>query len=455
MSSENAVRTILIIDDDKLFCDAVSDFLNDRMKVLVANTGNEGLAVCAGTRVDLVLLDQNLPDVEGHTLCPAILNYNDQTKIIFITAHPSFETAVTAIRAGAHDYLSKPFELEALTHSIGKALQTIALENVAQIEKYRSSKESENVLLVGDSMEMSGIKQLIGLAASSSAPVLITGETGTGKNVAAKAIHYNSKAREKAFISVNCAALPENLIEAELFGYEKGAFTGALTSRRGLFEMAEGGTLFLDEIGDMPMHLQTKLLSAIEDKKIRRLGGETIRPVDIRIIAATSADIENSLGKTFRNDLYYRLSVIRIHIPPLRERPADLPAICVHLLQKITHSPNARLSPEEERRLMRYNWPGNVRELGNILERAVLVQKGADIKPSELIRKAGEQTPNHNACPGPGLMDKDNIITLAKIEQTHIRAVLDRLSGNYAQTARHLGISLSTLKRKLKEYGLK
>ena len=462
MNSENAARTILIIDDDELFCDAVGDFLKGHMKVLKAHTGEEGLAACAGNRVDVVLLDQNLPDVEGHTLCPAVLNYNDQTKIIFITAHPSFETAVNAIRAGAHDYLSKPFELEALTHSIGNALKTIALENVAQIARYKSGKDSEDINLVGGGREMTEVRQLLALAASSWAPVLITGETGTGKNMAAKAVHYNSKVRDKAFISVNCAALPENLIESELFGHEKGAFTGAVASRRGLFEMAEGGTLFLDEIGEMPVHLQTKLLSAIEDKKIKRLGGETIRPVDVRIIAATSLDIEHNLGKTFRNDLYYRLSVIRIHIPPLRERPADIPAICAHLLRKTTHSADARLSPEEEQRLMRYDWPGNVRELGNILERAVLLRKGADLRPSELLRKTGgeqaageRQAVPETAMETLGPMYKDKIIPLEELEQMHIRRALETLSGNCAQTARHLWISLSTLKRKLKEYGLK
>ncbi len=453
MNAEHSVRTILIIDDDKLFCDAVGDYLKASMRVLIAHTGDEGLAACASGTVDVVLLDQNLPDREGHTLCQAILNCNDRTKIIFITAHPSFETAVKAIRAGAHDYLSKPFELEALNHSIGNALKTIDLEKVAQIEKYKSAKESENVLFVGESTALTEIRKLIDLAASSSAPVLITGETGTGKSMAARAVHYNSKVKDKAFISVNCAALPENLIEAELFGYEKGAFTGAVAARRGLFEMAEGGTLFLDEIGDMPMHLQTKLLSATEEKCIRRLGGETIRPIDIRIMAATSADIENSLGKTFRSDLYYRLSVISIHLPPLRERPADLPAICAYLLQKITHGQDVRLSLDEEQRLMRYNWPGNVRELRNVLERAVLLHGGAaDIRPSELLTSPREVCTQSEQAQ---LRDENRIIPLEELERIHIRSALEKLAGNYAQTARHLGISLSTLKRKIKEYGLR
>lgn len=463
MNMEHSGRTILIIDDDELFCDAVSDYLKTYMKVLTAGTGEEGLAACAGNRVDVVLLDQNLPDAEGHTLCPAILGYNEQTKIIFITAHPSFETALNAIRAGAHDYLSKPFELEALSHSISNALKTIELEKVAQIEKYKSGKDSEETALIGEGPAMGEIKKLINVASSSHAPVLITGETGTGKNLVAKAIHYLNRDKGEAFIAVNCAALPESLIEAELFGYEKGAFTGAVMSRRGLFEMAEGGTLFLDEIGDMPIHLQSKLLSAIEDKRIKRLGGETIRPVDVRIIAATSADIEASLGKTFRTDLYYRLSVVRIHVPPLRERPEDLPDICSHLLHKITHAQDAKLSPEEEQRLMSYDWPGNVRELRNILERAVLLHKGRSLRPSTLLVKAGDgripAAPVRDPAVPAGVelvsADGETIVTLAELERLHIGEALARLSGNRAQTARHLGISLSTLKRKLQEYGLK
>ncbi|MCC6346879.1 MAG: sigma-54-dependent Fis family transcriptional regulator, partial [Nitrospirales bacterium] len=267
-------RVLLIIDDDKLLCDALKDyFRSSGMQVLAAHTGGEGLALCALKRVDVVLLDQNLPDTEGHALCPAILKSNEQSKIIFITAHPSFEGAVKAIKAGAHDYLSKPFEVEELSLAVKNALNTLDLEKIVQIESYKRDKECEETVLIGSSPGLVEMVQLVDLAASTDAPVLITGETGTGKNVAARSIHYKSDARKEAFISINCAALPEGLIEAELFGYEKGAFTGATASRRGIFEMAEGGTLFLDEIGEMPMHLQTKLLSALEDKKIRRLGG--------------------------------------------------------------------------------------------------------------------------------------------------------------------------------------
>lgn len=451
MGAGSHKKTLLIIDDDKLLCDAVKDYFGrNSIEVLIANSGGDGLAQCGAAKVDVVLLDQNLPDAEGHTLCPSILKHNEQSKIIFITAHPSFDGAIKAIRAGAHDYLSKPFELEELSLAIGQALKTLALEKVAQVEDYKSHKASEGTVLIGQSDELLEIARLVELASTADVPVLITGETGTGKNVVAKAVHYKSTARKDAFISINCAALPENLIEAELFGYEKGAFTGAATSKRGIFEMAEGGTLLLDEIGEMPMHLQSKLLSVLEDKQIKRLGGDTIRPVDVRIVAATSADLENVLGKTFRSDLYYRLSVIRVHIPPLRERKEDIPLLCDYLVRKIAFGRDVRLAEGELKKLMEYDWPGNIRELKNIIERSVILQKGDVMRPSELLGKAASAAPNSENKGGD-----EAIAPLSEMERNYIKHALERLSGNYTRAAKALGISLSTLKRKIKEYGLK
>jgi transcriptional regulator with PAS, ATPase and Fis domain len=262
----------------------------------------------------------------------------------------------------------------------------------------------------------------------------------------AKAIHYRGPSFKAPFISINCASLPENLIESELFGYEKGAFTGAVAARKGLFEMAEGGTLFLDEIGEMPVHLQAKLLSVLEDKTLRRLGSESTRTVSVRIIAATGVKLEDNLGKTFRKDLYYRLSVIRMHIPPLRERRSDIPLLCSHLMKTITGGHEVPLSESEGARLSNYDWPGNVRELKNILERAYLLQKGEEFKPADLLGKP--QQPLPSAGTGP---DADGpVLSLEEVEMQHIRYALGRLSGNYTQAAKALGISLSTLKRKLK-----
>jgi DNA-binding NtrC family response regulator len=454
VSSENKKarrNLVLIIDDDKLFCDSVQEHLDgDSVAVQTAYTGEDGLKACARKRVDVVLLDQMLPDAEGHTLCPDILKHNEQTKIIFITAHPSFEGAVKAIRAGAHDYLSKPFEMGELTLAMERALKMIALEKVASLEGYRRGKETQKAVLV-HAGGLDDVQKLVDVAASNDSHVLITGETGTGKNVVARAIHYRSQVSEKPFVSINCAALPENLIEAELFGHEKGAFTGATATKKGIFEMAEEGTLLLDEIGEMPLNLQTKLLGVLEDRQIRRVGGQSFLPVDVRLMAATSSNLESTLGKTFRDDLFYRLSVIRIHIPPIRERPQDIPELCRYFLGGASSSrQHLELSEEEMERLKEYDWPGNVRELKNVLERAAILQRGDDLRPSELLGKgAAPAMAAGSAAGNPG-----KIPTLAEMEKKHIQHALGRLEGNYTHTAKALGIALTTLKRKMRKFGL-
>ncbi|MFA5354617.1 MAG: sigma-54 dependent transcriptional regulator [Thermodesulfovibrionales bacterium] len=443
----NKKRTLLIIDDDTLFCDAMLEHFSPRMNVFTAHTGKAGMQVCSEKRVDLVLLDQNLPDCEGYTLCPSILHYNEQTKIVFISAHPSFENAVNAVRSGAYDYLSKPLELEELTLTIDNALKTLALEKAVQIEDYKNRRKGEEAVLTGKGL--AEVLTLIDRAAAVDAPILITGETGTGKNVLARTIHNRSPLDKEAFISVNCAALPENLIEAELFGHEKGAFTGATSVRRGVFEMAEGGTLFLDEIGEMPLHLQSKLLSVLEDKRIKRLGGETSRPVDVRIIAATNAEIEGLLGKSFRADLYYRLSVVRIHIPSLRERKEDIPDLCAFFLKHLAPGEELAIPGAEMERLMGYDWPGNVRELKNIIERAFILRREGELRPSELISHS-RPSPYPN-----GAGTETAVIPLHEVEKKHILRAFHSLSENLSRTAQALDISLSTLKRKLKDYGVK
>jgi DNA-binding NtrC family response regulator len=442
-------KTLLIIDDEQVFCSTIRDFLSsDSLEVLAAHTGADGLAVCASRKIDLVLLDQKLPDGEGHALAPQILEKNELTKIIFITAFPSFENAVLAVRSGANDYLSKPFDLGELKLTVDNMLHTLDLERAEQVQNYTREKDREAAVIVGNAGQFGEARRLMEMASTLDAPVLLTGETGTGKSLVAKTIHYRSAAAAAPFISINCAALPENLIEAELFGYEKGAFTGAAAAKKGLFEIAEGGTIFLDEIGEMPMHLQTKLLGVLEERTLRRIGGTTVTPVNVRVIAATNSDLDHALGKTFRKDLYYRLSVVRIHIPPLREHAEDIPELASHLLSRITRGRVTELPVDELNALASYDWPGNVRELGNVLERAVFLQKGDAPAPSLQIRKSA-------GTPAIPATDPDSLITLAQAEQNLIRRTLANLSGNLTHTAKTLDISLSTLKRKLREYGLK
>lgn len=455
MSGTN--RTLVIVDDDKSLCETLSDYVGGLgLSVVSAHSGNDALRICAMQKADIVLLDQRLPDTSGHNLCNAFLEFNDQTKIIFMTAYPSFDNALKAIKEGAHDYLSKPFEINELKLTIERALRTLELEQVEQLQQYREHRESHEVSLIGVSPAFQQIAELIELAGSSDAPALITGETGTGKNVVAKAMHYRNKPPRKSFVSLNCAALPENLIEAELFGHEKGAFTGATTAKRGVFEMAEGGTIFLDEIGELMPHLQTKLLSVLDEKVVKRIGSETPRSVDVRVVAATNIDLPKAIReKRFRDDLYYRLSVIRIHIPPLRERKEDIPGLCRHLIEKLGGAAQVTISESEMLALAKYDWPGNVRELKNIMERALLLRTGSAIRPSLLLRDPTAPVSSPLSCDNNYSQAKEETLTtLREVEKKYISKTLHQLSRNYSKSARILGISLSTLKRKIQEYGI-
>lgn len=449
-------KSLLIVDDDRNFCLSIRDYYMkaDEIQVHIANTGKDCLAACSENQIDVVLLDQKLPDAEGSDLCSAILKQNSQAKIIFTTAFPSFDNAVKAVRNGAFDYLSKPVELEELDLAVKQALRTLDLEKVEQFQNYRSERESEENVLVGESVQITEIRRLIDLAANADAPVLVTGETGSGKNAAARTIHYRGPFRHAPLVSINCAALPENLIEAELFGYEKGAFTGAAGVKKGMFEMAEGGTLFLDEIGEMPLSLQTKLLGVLDDSTFRRLGGTAILHSQVRVIAATSVNLEKAIQKKkFREDLYYRLGVIKMQMPPLRDRKEDLGALCEFLIKKVAKGRQVTLAEGEVERLTAYHWPGNVRELRNLLERAVILQHGGDLRPSEFLMissasaaSARESAKSTTADAAPGTLDA--------VEKDHILAVLQEHGGNYSRAARAVGISLTTLKRKLKKYGM-
>lgn len=456
-------RTLLVIDDDSIFAKAVSHyFAGDTIDVLSARTGAEGLKMCATQRIDIVLLDQKLPDGRGVDLCTSILSHNEQTKIIFITAYPSLDNAVDAIKVGAHDYLSKPFEMRELELSIDQVLRTLDLEKMEQVQRYRDSKEREGTVLIGRHGGLKEAYGLVKLAASSDSPVLITGETGAGKNVVAKTIHHSCSSEcTSPFLSVNCAALPENLIEAELFGYEKGAFTGAVAAKKGIFEMAAGGTLLLDEIGTLSSALQSKLLGVLDDKKIRKLGGNSLRPVDVRIMAATNLDIERAVEeRTFREDLYYRLNVIRIHVPPLRERRQDILLLCRFFVQQLFRDFDLELPDSEMERLQRYHWPGNVRELKNIIERSIILRKGSVLSPSKLL--GSETLSGRLVLDGSSpeqeaqrhLSQSEKLVTLEEIEKNYIRHTLTSLSGNRTRAAKSLRISRATLLRKMKTYGL-
>ncbi|MFC1885258.1 sigma-54-dependent transcriptional regulator [Thermodesulfobacteriota bacterium] len=444
-------RTLVVVDDDRLFCDTVQHTLDGLdVKVMTAYSGAEGLRLCADSPVDVVLLDQKLPDGDGIDFCGPFLDCNESTKIIFITAYPSFENAVQAIKVGVHDYLSKPFELGELRLTVGQALRTLELEHLEQVQHYQSKKESDSAVLIGTNGGLKGVRHLVDLAADNRSPVLITGETGTGKTLVAKAIHFRGSGSDSAFISVNCAAIPESLMEAELFGHAKGAFTGAVTATKGLFEMADGGSLFLDEIGEMPVHLQSKLLGVLDECHIRRLGGQSFKPVHVRIIAATNSDLAGAVReRRFREDLFYRLSVVNIHIPPLRERLDDIPDLCRYFLAQIAPDQEIILSEDQMSAMQDYEWPGNVRELRNIIERAILLRIGRYIDPARLLGQLPPLSGNNRVETFP-----DPIQPLQVVEHEYISKALNRFNGNHTHTAKALGISRSTLIRKIKAHGL-
>jgi DNA-binding NtrC family response regulator len=448
---EHHNRKLLVIDDDRFFCDSVCYAFEDSgIEVLTAQTGARGLELCAAAPVDVVLLDQKLPDTNGIDCCVPILDCHDGTHIIFITAYPSFQNAVQAIKMGAYDYLSKPFEMDELLLTVNKAMRAIELERMAQVRHYEQKRDSDRTVVIGSSGGLREVQHLVELAAANYSSVLITGETGTGKSLIAKSIHYNGSNANGPFIAVNCAAIPESLMEAELFGYEKGAFTGADKTNLGLFEMAAEGTLFLDEIGEMPLHLQSKLLGVLDDKQIRRLGGQSLKPVNVRIIAATNADMDAAVrDRRFREDLFYRLCVMQIHVPPLRGRIGDLADLCRHFIAQIAPDQDIALTDEQIKGMQNYAWPGNVRELRNIIERAILLRKDARITP---LRIMGRTLPQSVEGLRPDYSPE--IVTLQAMEVLHITETLQLLEGNHTRTANALGISRSTLIRKIKTYGL-
>lgn len=438
-------KKLLIVDDNSLFRKCVADFFGDRFKVLEAGTCAQGQELLTRESVDFAVLDERLPDGSGLDLCRHLLQVHPFAKVIYVTAFPSFDHAVNALKVGAHDYLSKPFEVAALGHAVDRLMSFSALERVGRLEAWRAQADGHSAVLVGVSHRMSEVRRIIQLAAGSDASVLITGETGTGKNLVARAIHHASSRGSAPFVTLNCSALPENLIEAELFGWTKGAFTGAVASREGVLEMAEGGTLFLDEIGEMPIHLQAKLLSVIEDRTVTPIGGRVGKRVDVRIMAATNALLEKAIeSKLFRADLYFRLNVLRIEMPPLREHLEDLEGLCALLQsQKPFRGPTRPLSIEELSSLVAYDWPGNVRELKNVLERAYLLES----PPSTFL--LGKRISGSTSTPMD--LDAAPLQTLEEMEHEHLIRALRLHQGNFTRAAEALQISLSTMKRRMKK----
>ena len=453
-----APRRLLVVDDEEPQRSMLTSILGRAgFEVDAASDGRGALELLNGSSHDLVLTDQRMPGMDGLELLERVRREYPDVPVVLMTAYGSVSTAVEAMKRGAADYLTKPFEREELLLVIEKVIRQRRLEDeVASLrgalqERYRLDN------IIGRSPAMQEVFSLIERVSYADVPVLITGESGTGKELVARAVHQNSRRASGPFVALNCAAVPETLLESEFFGYERGAFTGAIRSHAGKFEQADGGTLFLDEIGAMRVDLQAKLLRAIQEHEVQRLGSTATRAIDVRILAASSEDLEQSIrDKTFRDDLYYRLNVVPIRLPALRERPDDIPLLVDRFLssavEKFGREPIS-LSPGVLDLLQRHAWPGNVRELENCIERMIVLARSDRLTRDDLppaLRAGAEPgagAPSNFDLPAQG-------VRLGDLESHLIRQALRRTGGNLGPAARLLGISYKTLQYRIRKYGL-
>jgi two-component system response regulator AtoC len=447
------MANILVVDDDQNILKVLKDLLEkEGFKVLTASGVDAALPIINERDLDLIITDLKMPGKSGMDLLPYSQGRRPHVPIIMITAYGNVEAAVAAIKKGAYDFITKPFDENELLNVIEKAISESEM-NKELISTY-FDKEGPFSEIIGKTLAIQKVLQTIKKIARTDSTVLITGETGVGKELIAREIHIGSHRRNHPFVKVNCAAIPETLLESELFGYEKGAFTGAVTNKPGRFEIAQEGTIFLDEIGDMSLHLQAKLLSVLQDKAFERVGGVKTIKVDMRFIAATNQDLQSAVqsGK-FRSDLFYRLNVVPIHIPPLRERKEDLASLVDYFLKKTATKYQKRIphiSPEVMASFSHYDWPGNIREVENILERMVLMCETHTLNVDQL---PAEIRGTVRTISGPTLKEKMENISHGAEKQMIIDA-LNKTNQNRTRAAKLLSISRRTLQNKIKDYGL-
>ncbi len=454
----NRPTTILLVDDDDPFRRVLAGEL-ERLGFAVsgAGTGADALQMVPTLEPDIVLLDLQLPDMSGLDALKAVREQNGVAEVIMLTGHGSIDTAIESIRAGAFDYLAKPCPLDELEVRIQRALERRSLRSRANLLERGLTPPDLGTSFVGSTPEFRNLVHLIERVSPSDSTVLITGETGSGKEMVAKLIHARSARRHRPFVVVECAALQESLLQSELFGHERGAFTGADRAKPGLFEVAHGGTIFLDEIGEISQATQVKLLRVLDTSTFRHVGGTAEIKVDVRVVAATNRDLEALVRQgVFREDLYYRLSTITVKIPPLRDRRADIDLLARHFVQMLNERFGARkaLSAAALDVLRQHDWPGNVRELLHVVESAMVVCEGAEILP-EHLPAALLQTAAASAHAASPRAEEGDLPTLEELERAHIERVLRATHGHRGQAAQILGISERNLYRKLQEYQLK
>jgi DNA-binding NtrC family response regulator len=444
---------ILVIEDDTTIRLALAEALGKLgHEVVAAETGRDGLARAGERDFDLVLLDLRLPDMHGLEVLRALRETDAEALVVVMTAFPEVRTAIESLKSGAYDYINKPFDLEDLKELVRRALETRGLRlEVARLRIRATPPEGIDGLVGSSPTFLAMLEVTRKIAAAGRVPVLIRGESGTGKERIAQAIHRLGPRASAPWVTLNCSALAEGLLESEMFGHEKGAFTDAKAMKRGLLELADGGTLFLDEVGDLAPALQPKLLRAIETQAFRRVGGQKELRVDVRFVAATNRNLEAMVrAGTFREDLYYRLNVGSIDVPPLRDRREDILPLARRFLAEAARAmglPEPELGAESHALLSAYAWPGNVRELRNVMERALILSGGAPIHTAHLPREVCAPAAGPGAAADPGL------VALAEVEKRHIRRVLEACGGNKTQAAKLLGISRLTLRTKIGGYG--
>jgi two-component system response regulator AtoC len=449
---------ILVVDDEHLIRWSLEQNLKKQgYEVFTAGSGEEALKVVREETPDLMLLDIQLPGISGLEVLEKVKETEEEIIVIMVTALGVLETAVKAMRMGAYDYINKPFNLDELGIVIRKALETSELKKEVAHLRSEQSRHYGISNLVGNSRHMKNVLAMVEkIAKSDASTVLIQGESGTGKELIAKAIHYESARADKPFMAINCAAVPETLLESELLGHEKGAFTDAKSQKKGLFELADGGTIFLDEIGDMDPGMQAKLLRVLEERTFRRVGGTRDIQVDVRIVSATNKDLLKAIEeKAFRNDLYYRIQVIPIFLPPLRERKEDIPSLTEHFIAYFNREfgKNVKgISKMAEKFLTEYSWPGNIRELKNIIERAIILENEETLLlehlPQEIVAKAS------GAGSGPfNLRLPPEGIDIEDVERELIRQALEVSEGNQSKAAKKLNLGIDAFRYRMKKFG--
>ncbi|WP_278465636.1 sigma-54-dependent transcriptional regulator [Gimesia maris] len=444
---------ILVIDDEQSMCELIEIDLRLRgLQVDWFTDATQAISAIDHNNYDVVLTDIRMPGTTGLQLCQQLTEFRPDIPVVLMTAFGSLETAVSAMRAGAYDFITKPIEMDLLAITVRRAIDHHRLT-----EQVRLLKESGQAVrsfgdMIGSSPAMQKLYDQLERVAVSDAGVLITGESGTGKELVSRSIHAHSRRAEKPFVAINCAALSEALLESELFGHVKGAFTDARSERRGLFLEADGGTLLLDEMGEMPMSMQVKLLRTLEERVLRPVGSDKELPFDVRVICATNRDLESAVsdGK-FREDLFYRINVIGLHLPPLRSRGTDVLRLAEHFLKQFSTAENKHVTDLAEgvaEKLLQYHWPGNIRELRNVMERAVALTRHDKITVADLPEKITNYQSNQILIDG---LDPEELVSLEELERRYITHVLEATGGNQSQAARILGLDRKTIYRKLKQ----